>query len=237
MAMSETVKKNVLPYCKAVKNRNFQKKIFETIFLISFTTMSSHSGGGSSSHSRYKDIYKDMKHELKRKKRDIEDLEDQLRREEQDSKKLKSENHDLWKLYYGLQQELAAAYERNTKIQGDKAAFEALFERERQDWERQRLEFASSIDECVKLKSALCNMQKEKLAMQKKFNDLVVENKTLKEKEREIEPKLREIDELKKKLVEFETLLVALQSGFAKQRRFVIELSVPRCLLRYIISV
>lgn len=182
--------------------------------------MTSHSSsGGHSSH--YKDFCRDLKHELKRKKRDIEDLEDQLRREEQDGKKLKSENHDLWKLYYGLQQELTGAYERNTKIQGDKVTLEALFERERQDWERQRLEIIASCEESTKLKEALCNMQKDKLSMQKKFNDLVVENKMLKEKEREIDPKLREFEELKKKLVEFENLLTVLQTGFAKQRRFV----------------
>jgi len=61
--------------------------------------MSHHSSSGY-----YKDLCNELKYDLKRKKRDCDDLSDKLKREETESKRLKNENHDLWKLYYGLQQ-------------------------------------------------------------------------------------------------------------------------------------
>ncbi len=45
-------------------------------------------------------------------------------------------------------------------------------------------------------------MQKEKMELQQKFNDIVLENKTLKERALTYEPRIREIDGVKQQLLE-----------------------------------
>ena len=47
----------------------------------------------------------------------------------------------------------------------------------------------------VRMKEALIAMQKDKLEMQKRFNDLVLENKSLRESTCRYEPRLAEIDQ------------------------------------------
>uniref|UniRef100_A0A915IF02 Uncharacterized protein n=1 Tax=Romanomermis culicivorax TaxID=13658 RepID=A0A915IF02_ROMCU len=173
----------------------------------------------SSHHKNYKDSTSDLKHDLKRKRRELEEMEERFKREETESKRLKGENADLWKLYYGLQQELQTAYERNAKLTVEKMNVEGNYEKERHEHERLKQEVSNNVNNAATLKDALCSMQSEKMALQQKFNDLVVENKRLKDREREIEPKLREVNEMKKKLDEWQKSFDESQNKLILQTR------------------
>ena len=54
--------------------------------------------------------------------------------------------------------------------------------------------FSGGTVDPTKLRDALIKMQKEKMEMQKKFNDIVLENKELREKELRYGPRFGEID-------------------------------------------
>lgn len=56
------------------------------------------------------------------------------------------------------------------------------------------------LDSDTKLRDALFAMQKQKMDMQTKFNDIVLENKKLKDKELTYEPRIRKLETMKEQL-------------------------------------
>ena len=118
----------------------------------------------------------------------------------------KSDTQDLWKIYYQLQTELQQSYEKNATLSKEKEQIQTQYNDLKSEYDKVRSEslhvsfcckdlhpVAGTVDP-VKLKEALIAMQKEKLEMQKRFNDIVIVNKQLREKEARYGPRLAEID-------------------------------------------
>jgi len=117
--------------------------------------------------------------------------------------------------------ELQSAYERNSKLQVEKMTIEGLYERERHELEKLRNETLMATQSTTTLKDALCAMQNEKVSLQHKFNEIVVENKRLKEREREVEPKMREFEQFKRRMVDFDQNMNTMFNKLMEQKRFV----------------